>query len=411
MSDGRNLVRPAFTLVELLVVIGIIAVLIGLLLPAVQKAREAGYKADCTNRVKQLVLAIHNYDSVYGAIPPNWNWPSMASEAAWGGTSFPASLNYGADSAPDGAPGVWAVHLFPYIEQSSLFALIQATGQPSNASVIYTTIGTFNIPLYSFFAYELVVTGQAPGMTQGQQVVKQLICPADPTVPANFLTTSGNLVNGVKVKSEAGFSVSCYAANVLVMTPTPKPLELSMPNGTSNTSMIAERYSFCYANGHIGGGAVGAGSGSGFKDDSKQDSYYWHHWGYIQCGGGDEQGASGYGWATTNAEAGPWGPAYFYQGGCPGADFSWTSPSTGVTKTIQIRPNMNPPTDAQNAGTAVADFNGCDSLLTQSGHTGGMTVGMGDGSVRSVSSTISSTTWRTVGNDPVYAGMLPGTDW
>ncbi len=308
--------------------------------------------------------------------------------ASWGGAGYPASANYGASSSPDGAPGTWVVHLFPYIEQGNLFNTIQAT----------------NNTTYS--AYAAACSGQ---------VVPMLICPSDPTSGNGLSNTTR--VNNIKVSVNNNFGLCSYAANVLVFTPTPGSLTTSMKvNGTSNTSIIAERYTFCFAEGF--------GSGLGTLDDSHQDNYYYTDWGYIQCGSGSEQQAIGYGWLTVYKEGlynciypgVPGIPAGYFQGGCPGVDFdlSYVSSKTGNSNQImQVRPTMNPPSGAtipSGALVTTTDPMGCTSLLTQTAHDA-MNVGMGDGSVRSVSPSISPRTWRIIGNDPAYWGQIVGSDW
>jgi prepilin-type N-terminal cleavage/methylation domain-containing protein/prepilin-type processing-associated H-X9-DG protein len=107
-------IRRAFTLIELLVVIAIIGVLIGLLLPAVQKVRESANKARCANNLKQMGLAMHNFQEQYGQFPPGLG--------ATGDKMLPGMPNYASKTNPPNLRFCsWHTHLLPFLEQQQLY--------------------------------------------------------------------------------------------------------------------------------------------------------------------------------------------------------------------------------------------------------------------------------------------------
>jgi len=216
--------RPAgFTLVELLVVIAIIGVLIGLLLPAIQKIREAANRTKCQSQLRQMGIAMHNHQDQKGFMPglhvTIGQWPQFGS-----------------------VDGPWTYHLLPFLEQVGIFE----AGHIVNATQDYygyTTGGNQGN------------SGSAPHV----QRISVYLCPADPSLPTAATNPTGYgscsyaaNAQALGVPADDG-SIVQNASNAQTAgssyTPTPRVPD-SFPDGTSQTVLFGEKFARCGAEGN-----------------------------------------------------------------------------------------------------------------------------------------------------------------
>jgi prepilin-type N-terminal cleavage/methylation domain-containing protein/prepilin-type processing-associated H-X9-DG protein len=231
---GRPVRRPGFTLIELLVVIAIIAILIGLLVPAVQKVREAAARTQCENNLKQVALAAHNFHDNYKRFPSGVNVPvSATGSGVTSGQLFPTNFLY--TSGIVGNPPVpgqfisWAEALLPFIEQANLQKVLNlAQNQYGNCN--------------------------GPNST-GAQVVQILICPNDTITNQVSTYTTGGVTYYFGMNSYGcnGGTRSWYVSNMTndgVMYINSSVRIQGITDGTSNTFLFGERlhYDPNYAN-------------------------------------------------------------------------------------------------------------------------------------------------------------------
>jgi prepilin-type N-terminal cleavage/methylation domain-containing protein/prepilin-type processing-associated H-X9-DG protein len=222
--------RRGFTLVELLVVIAIIAVLIALLLPAVQKVREAANRSQCQNNLKQIGLALHSYESAYARLPPN-------SVPMTGSTSTAFGDRYG-----------WPVLVLPYLEQQQLFLTVDMSKRyfdPANEAAASTRVKSYVCPSADITreGYELTTNGGAtrryfPGDTTGGTPPTWPRKNAGLTDYANV----GSISKTLNLNVNAAAPLSDAARNGVIPSSTTVTAArfADVTDGTSQTLMVGE---------------------------------------------------------------------------------------------------------------------------------------------------------------------------
>ncbi len=201
--------RHGFTLIELLVVIAIIAVLVSLLLPAVQAAREAARRVQCVNNLKQFGLALHNYQDALGSFP----------------MSYMARGRF-VDGATDTAPGWgWGSMILPQLEQGPLFAAVNVglpVEAPDNSTVVQSVLGVYLCPSDPVLGGPFPVTNAAGVVLAMMGPTSYAACVGNDLADTTTGLNNDGLGNGVMFRNSA------IRASAIT-------------DGTSQTIVLAER--------------------------------------------------------------------------------------------------------------------------------------------------------------------------
>ncbi|TMQ34516.1 MAG: DUF1559 domain-containing protein [Planctomycetota bacterium] len=206
---ARRQRRRAFTLIELLVVIAIIAVLIGLLLPAVQKVREAASRMQCSNNLKQLALAVHNYHSTFGKFPEDSFYSYDPTRPNWS----------------------WLAHILPQIEQENLYNAAHVTGTPPNN--INQSLDTIVQPI------KIALCPSDPDSSQGPVSHASNYDMLDPVLgpltyyPTSYRANIGSNWGGGAPGSALWWGTDPSGATLIRRIPTRIPPTMAAPSATA----------------------------------------------------------------------------------------------------------------------------------------------------------------------------------
>ncbi len=326
--------RRAFTLIELLVVIAIIAILIALLLPAVQQAREAARRTQCRNNLKQLGLALHNYESSLQTFPPN----------------LVPGNNYNYSG------GNWGVlaYLSPYLDQTAIYNLMNLNAPTYAATSPYNIADPNNALAASY-------------------VIPMFLCPSDKSTslggaygvaslgPSNYCANQGS---GTNVLTGGTINGSPYNADG-VMFANSKIRIADITDGTSNTACMSESV--------LGDGARNA---TGTTPPASPQKVYAYNTSYSNVD--DASCAAATSWNVQTPRQFLW-----YSGEIRNTSYNhYYNPNDSRWDCI---------TNAYSLGYTAVGWKAARSL-----HTGGVHLLMCDGSVRFVSNNIDNTLWRSL---------------